>query len=146
MKHMAILEVKQVRVGTWEHDLNVFRKPEDAYTIIREYIEHKDREHFVVMLLDTQNQVTAIHTVSIGSLNATIIHPREVFKIAILHNSASIICAHNHPSGRPDPSQQDLDGTKRLVDAGEIIGIEILDHIVVGFGGKYTSFKESGLL
>jgi DNA repair proteins len=95
--------------------------------------------------LNTKNQVIGRQTLSIGSLNASIVHPREVFRAAIRRSSASILCAHNHPSGDPTPSPEDILLTKRLAEAGELIGIELLDHLVIG-DNRYTSLKEAGCL
>jgi DNA repair protein RadC len=97
-----------------------------------------DREHFVVVLLDRKNQVIGMNTVSIGSLTASIVHPRETFKAAILSNAAAIICGHNHPSGDPQPSQEDRVLTARLVEAGKLLGISVLDHIILGTGARGT--------
>ena len=103
-------------------------------------------EVFGILNLNTKNKIAGAHIVSRGSLNTTLIHPRETFRQAILNNSASIILFHNHPSGDPTPSREDLDVTKRLVEAGRIIGIEVLDHVVIGDGGKYVRFREKGLM
>jgi DNA repair protein RadC len=116
--------------------------PNDCYNLVVKHIDGSDREMFVVIALDTKNQPTAIQTVSIGSLNSTIVHPREVFKMAILSNAAGIIVAHNHPSGEPSPSQEDNSITRRLKEAGDIIGIKLLDHIIIG-SNNYYSFKET---
>jgi DNA repair protein RadC len=101
-----------------------------------------DREHFVVLHLDGKNRVIAKETVSIGSLNQSIVHPREVFKVAVHNGSAAIICAHNHPTGDPKPSIEDKTVTKRLAEVGAFLGIPILDHIIIG-DGRYYSFSES---
>jgi DNA repair protein RadC len=98
-----------------------------------------------VMLLNTKNRVLGLETVSIGSLNASLVHPREVFKKAIQRSAAAIILMHNHPSGDPSPSPEDLQITDRLCEAGRVIGIEILDHIIIG-DHVYASFKEKGLI
>jgi DNA repair protein RadC len=105
------------------------RSSTDAAEIARQYLKHTDREHFVTLFLNRKNTVIGINTVSIGSLTASVVHPREVFKPAILANAAAIICAHNHPSGDPQPSQEDRVLTKRLVEAGKLLGIEVLDHV-----------------
>ena len=99
----------------------------------------------IVCCLDMKNQPTSISVVSIGSLNSAIVHPREVYKTAILSNAASIIIAHNHPSGIVDPSHEDITLTNRLDEAGKIIGIKLLDHLIIGYGNFY-SFKEEGML
>lgn len=102
-----------------------------------------DREYFIVDCLDTKNQPTAINICHIGSLNARLIHPREVMRYAILSNAASILVGHNHPSGQAEPSQEDINVTKKLVKAGKIIGIDLLDHIVMG-EDSFVSLKEKG--
>lgn len=102
-----------------------------------------DREHFVVLHLDNKNRTIARETVSIGSLNQTIVHPREVFKAAVHNGSAAIICVHNHPSGDPAPSPEDIAITHRLRQTGDIIGIKVLDHIIIG-QDAYVSFVETG--
>jgi len=119
--------------------------PNDALALLQPRMQLLDREHFVVVSLTTKNRVISIETVSIGSLNSSLVHPREIFKNAIRLSAAAIILAHNHPSGDPNPSREDLEVTKRLVEAGKLIGIEVLDHIIIGVDA-YTSFKEQGLL
>ncbi|MDO5707416.1 MAG: DNA repair protein RadC [Andreesenia angusta] len=103
------------------------------------------REYFNIVMLDNKNFIIEIHTVSIGSLNSTIVHPREVYKNAIRRSSASIILVHNHPSGDTNPSKEDIAITERLVECGNILGIKVLDHIIVGENG-YFSFKEQNLI
>lgn len=119
--------------------------PEDAAMLFKAYLGEQDREHFVMAMLDTKHTVRALHTVSIGSLDASIAHPREVYKPAVLANSASIIVCHNHPSGDPDPSQEDLSVTERLVAAGKVLGIAMLDHVILG-ERRYVSLRERGLI
>lgn len=109
-------------------------------------MENEDRETFVALYLDTKNRVIKKETVSIGSLNSNIVHPREVYREAILNSAHNIIVAHNHPSGDPTPSREDLELTDRLYKAGEIIGIGLIDHIIVGESGQYYSMKERGNL
>jgi DNA repair protein RadC len=121
------------------------RSPQDAARLVMEDMRYLPNEHFVCLFLNTKNQVIARETLSIGSLNATIVHPREVFRAAIKRNSASIICVHNHPSGDPTPSPEDVELTRRLTEAGEIIGIDVLDHIIIG-DQSFISLKERGLL
>ncbi|MDN4067538.1 DNA repair protein RadC [Paenibacillus vini] len=106
-------------------------------------IRFLEKEHFVILYLNTKNRVIGRETVSVGSLNAAIVHPREVFRGAIRRGSASVICAHNHPSGDPTPSQEDIDITKRLAQAGELVGIDLLDHVILG-RDNHTSLKQSG--
>jgi len=121
------------------------KSPAQIYNKYRAYSSGLDREHFEILHLDTRNKITSKEIISIGSLNQSIVHPREVFKSAILNNSASIILLHNHPSGDPKPSRQDIDVTKRLEDAGNILGITVIDHVIFGESG-YISFKEEGIL
>lgn len=123
----------------------VIRSPQDAAELLTEQLRYLQKEHFVCLFLNTKNHVIAQETLSIGSLNASIVHPREVFRAAIKYSSASIVCAHNHPSGDPSPSPEDIAITKRLVESGQIIGIDVLDHIVVG-DGRFVSLKEQGLM
>lgn len=118
--------------------------PEDVAQIISHYLEHEDREHFVTMMLDVRNRVIGIHTVSIGTLSASLVSAREVFKAAILCNAASVILAHNHPSGDLTPSTEDLKVTEILKEAGRILDIEVLDHVIVGEHGGYCSLRRSG--
>ena len=109
-------------------------------------IAHSDREHFVCLHLDARNQPRNIEIVSTGSLSASIVHPREVFKAAILSNAAAVIFSHNHPSGNPSPSPDDINLTRRLVKAGELLGINVLDHLIVSPDGSFHSMKESGMI
>ena len=120
--------------------------PLQVKDIARDMIGGKDREHMLVFLLDTKNKILGINTVSIGSLNSSIVHPREVFKAAILLNACSILLAHNHPSGDVFPSQEDIEVTKRMKDSGKVLGIFLLDHIIVSHGKNYYSFLEQGKL
>lgn len=123
----------------------VIRDPKDAANLVMEEMRSLDREHFNTILLNTKNHVIGIDKVTIGTLNSSMVHPRELFRTAIKKSAATIILVHNHPSGIPEPSREDIDITKRVRDAGNIIGIEILDHIIIG-DGKYTSLKERGLI
>jgi DNA repair protein RadC len=118
----------------------------DASMLLHMYLADVDREHFAIIFLNQKNFVIGINTASIGSLTATTVHPREVYKGAILSNAASIICGHNHPSGDCQPSPEDLVVTARLVEAGKLLGINVLDHIIIGGEGKYFSFVDDGLL
>ena len=116
--------------------------PTDALPYLED-IKTADREHFICLHLSARNTVNSLETVSIGSLNAALVHPREIFKAAILSNAASIIIAHNHPSGDVTPSSEDCELTRRLKQAGELLGIELLDHLIVG-PERYLSMKEAG--
>jgi len=134
------------KVGRYELPRKIC-SPGDAYKAITTItnVEEEAQEVFGILILNTKSKIVAMHEISRGSLNASIIHPREVFKPAILHNAASIICFHNHPSGDPKPSNEDIEVTYRLIEAGEIIGIKILDHIIVG-DEEYVSLKEMGVI
>lgn len=119
--------------------------PGDAARYIEDDIKYLKQEHFITLLLDTKNQIISKETISVGTLNSSIVHPREVFRPAIKKSVSAIILVHNHPSGDPTPSKEDIEVTKRLVKAGELLGIGILDHIIIG-DAKYISFKEEGLI
>jgi DNA repair protein RadC len=121
------------------------RTPEDVFNLVGPEMHYLKVEHFIVLLLNSKNVVIAKELISVGCLNACIVHPREVFRPAIKRSSASILCLHNHPSGDPEPSPEDVEITKRLTQAGTIIGIDVLDHIAIGHL-KYVSLKERGLM
>lgn len=141
---LEIVRIEQI-ICEAEEDVNYMIKgPQDGAEIASRFIGRDDREVFFVMCLNTKNHVVAVHRCHIGSLNASIVHPREVFKSAILNNAASVIVAHQHPSGDITPSMDDINVTKRLVEAGKLLGIEMLDHLVVNNEGKFTSLKEKG--
>jgi DNA repair protein RadC len=116
-----------------------------VFNLLSEELRYLQKEHFVCLFLNTKNQVIARETLSIGSLNASIVHPREVFREAIRRSSASLVCVHNHPSGDPTPSPEDVQITRRLADAGKLIGIDVLDHVIIG-DCQYVSLKEQGLI
>lgn len=123
----------------------VIRQPQDIADFLMEKLRYQQQEHFVCLFLNTKNQVLAESTIFIGSLNASIVHPREIFREAVKRHAASFACAHNHPSGDPTPSREDIAVTRRLVEAGQLMGIECLDHIIIG-DGKYISLKEKGYI
>jgi DNA repair protein RadC len=118
--------------------------PGDVYAVTASLREER-REHFVGIYLNTRNRILAAETISVGTLNASLVHPREVFAPALRLSAATVVVAHNHPSGETDPSEDDLAITRRLVDAGDLLGISLLDHVIVGRRG-YTSLKELGHL
>lgn len=146
MYRIPIYQVKLVRDGSQKAERKKVSHPVVAAEVLRQFLDGVDREHFVVLLLDTQNQIIGIHTVTVGTLDASLIHPREVFKPAILANAASLLLAHNHPSGDPAPSAEDRTVTRQLAAAGALIGIEVMDHIIVGDELRYYSFMEAGAL
>ncbi|MEO4052119.1 DNA repair protein RadC [Solibacillus sp. CAU 1738] len=121
------------------------RSPEDAATFLMPEMSALNQEHFVVLFLNVKNQVLHKQTIFIGSLNASIVHPREIYREAVKRSAASIICAHNHPSGNATPSPEDIEVTERLHEAGLIIGIELLDHVIIG-DHQYISMKEKGYM
>jgi DNA repair protein RadC len=154
---IPIYRVSLVREGTLRTPQTQLRNSADARTLLQSYLGDTDREHFVVLLLDRKNKVIGINTISVGSLTASVVHPRESFKASIIsrkgnteaiyHNAAAVIYGHNHPSGDPAPSQEDLALTARLVECGRILSIDVLDHIIVGDGSdRYFSFADQGLL
>ncbi len=142
---IPIYRVELVREASITAPSRQIQSPADACEILRAFIGDTDREHFVVLLLDTRNKAIGINTVSVGHLNASVVHPREVMKPAILSSAASIILCHNHPSGDPDASAEDLALTARLKQAGEMLGIPVLDHLILGEPG-FVSMKERGYL
>ncbi|MGD6960069.1 JAB domain-containing protein [Rossellomorea aquimaris] len=144
-KRVNIVSVKLVKEASILYKKRSIRSPQDAYELAKSFLEDKDREHFIVVSLDTKNQPVSINTCHIGSLNASIVSPREVMKSAILSSAASIMVFHNHPSGDTSPSQEDISVTSRLQDAGKLMGIELLDHLIIG-DGKYLSLKEKGYI
>lgn len=121
------------------------RSPKDAADLLMPKLRFETKEHFMGIFLNTKNEVLKINTITIGSLDASLITPRELFREAISMSSASVIIAHNHPSGDPSPSREDIDVSKRLVQAGQMIGIEVLDHVIIG-DGRWVSLKERGLM
>ena len=118
--------------------------PKDVWRELKDIRDNK-KEHFVIFFLDARNQEIKREIISVGSLNANLVHPREVFEPAVRYLTAQIIIAHNHPSGNPEPSEDDLEITKRLVEAGKILGIEVVDHIIVS-KDSFVSFKEKNLI
>ena len=141
----AVIELGK-RLYTAEKDIKkVIKKPGDIAGMIMPELRFLEQEVFGLVLLDIKNQVIATPRISKGGLSSSIVHPREVFKEAIRRSSAAIILYHNHPSGQPEPSQEDIDITKRLIDAGEVTGINVLDHIIIG-DNIYISMKEKGII
>ena len=125
-------------------DKPLVKTPDDVVSVVRSRLRGKKKEHFLALLLDTRSQLIKVSEISIGSLDTSIVHPREVFKEAISASAASVIFVHNHPSGDPEASEDDIELTKRLAKAGEIVGIDVLDHIII-CDKKYLSLKREGL-
>lgn len=118
--------------------------PVHAYHLVKDLLQHEKKEIFLVILLDTKGCFMGHHTVGVGTLSGVLIHPREVFHPAIRHQAASIILAHNHPSGDPTPSNEDRETTKQLIDAGSVIGIPVNDHLIIG-GNGFVSLRQHGI-
>ena len=125
--------------------IDVIHGPEDVAHFAMPKYRYEDKEHFAIVVLNTKNHILAMPDISIGSLTASVVHPREVFREALKYPVASIILLHNHPSGDPSPSREDIAVTKRLVKAGEILDIPVLDHVIIG-NNRFVSLKEKGLL
>ena len=121
------------------------RNPESIFKLISSNIKDKAKEHFKLILLNSRNRKIGISSISTGTLTTSLVHPREVFRDAITHSAASVILAHNHPSGDPEPSEDDLKITRKLVESGKILGVEVIDHIIIGRNSFY-SFREKGLI
>lgn len=119
--------------------------PKDVYTLMYPKMREQKKEKFITLCLDTKNRILREEVVSVGSLNASIVHPREVFKSALMESSASVIMVHNHPSGDPSPSREDIMVTEKMVEGGKLLGIDVLDHIIIG-EGRYVSLKDEGFV
>jgi DNA repair protein RadC len=132
-------------IHTFHEDSRVkIQSPAHVYNMLYPQLSGLTREQLMAVYLNTKNQVLKTETISIGSLNANIVHPREVFKRAIELSAASVIVAHNHPSGDPTPSREDIAVTEKLIEGGKLLGIDVLDHVVIG-DGRYVSLKDEGL-
>ena len=143
--------VSLVRDGGVKAESPICDRPERAEALLRPLIGSSDREHLVAILLDARQKVLGLNMVSMGTATASLVHPREVFKPAILAGASAMIVAHNHPSGDWTPSPEDKDATRRLQKAGELLGVPVLDHVIIGQpsveGGRgWYSFREAGLL
>lgn len=146
MVNISVLDIKMVKENSKRYDFNdkIIKSPLKAVKVINSVLDLKSKseEHFVLMTLDTKKKLTGIFTISKGILDSSLVHPREVFKRAITNNAHSIIIFHNHPSGDPNPSDNDVFVTKKIKSAGEILGIDLIDHIIIA-DDKYCSLKES---
>ncbi len=140
-----LYELKVVREPTGYRVSVHLQSAEDVFRLLAERFKRLDREEFIVILTDNKNKMLEFNVVSTGSLTASIVHPREVFKPAILTSAAGIILTHNHPSGDPAPSPEDVEITKRLKEVGEMMGIRVLDHVIVG-DNRYFSFSDKGMI
>ncbi len=134
------------RLATMPRELaGSITNPRQAADLFMEELRYKKKEYFKILLLNIKNHIISKEEISVGSLNASIVHPREIFITPLRKSAASVILIHNHPSGDPSPSQEDLEVTRRLVDAGNILGIAVRDHIIIG-DGCFFSFRERGLI
>lgn len=141
---MAVAELSK-RISTLKIEKIKISSPSDAAVVLMEEMRYYRKEYFKIILLDTKNNIKRVSEISVGSLNSSIVHPREVFSEAVVNSASSIILVHNHPSGEAEPSHEDITLTNRLDECGKILGIKVLDHIIIG-DGVFYSFKEEGLL
>ncbi len=142
---LTVIRLQMVKETIEYYGTKKVRSPADVEEVVRTFIGHADRELFLALNLSTANNITSIHVISIGSLNQSIVHPRECFKTAMLSNADSVIFAHNHPSGEVIPSSEDKQITTKLKECGQLLNIRVLDHVIVGDTG-YFSFQENALL
>lgn len=141
----AAIEIGK-RLASWESSgRTVIRSPKDVADLLMPRLRYERKEQFQLVLLSTKNHVLSMPVISVGSLNASIVHPREVFKEALQVSAASMILVHNHPSGDPTPSSEDIGLTRDLVQAGKLLSISVLDHVIIG-DNKYVSLKEKGII
>jgi DNA repair protein RadC len=142
---LSAIEIgKRIRTRNIHNKIRI-DSPSKIVNLMMDELRYLNQEHFKILLLDTKNQIIKIENISVGTLNASIVHPRDVFNAAIKRHANSIILVHNHPSGDPTPSNEDINVTNRLVEVGEIVGIKVLDHIIMG-DNRYISFKEKNLI
>jgi DNA repair protein RadC len=148
MVDIPVCRVQLVRESSLSisSELQDITSPQDAARIFNRHLDGADREHFAILLLTTKNHVLGMHTVSVGTLNSSVVAAREVFKAAILANAAAIVLCHNHPSGDPTPSPEDVAITRKLIQAGVLLDIEVLDHLIVnGQDERFVSLRERRL-
>jgi DNA repair protein RadC len=148
MEKKSMIKVKSLEVREIEYSYDQRPKinsTDDVVQAIKPMIADLNKEFFIALYLNTKNGILKQEIISIGSLNANVVHPREIFKTACMISASSIIVAHNHPSGDPTPSREDIEITKKLYEAGKMMGIEVLDHVIIGYD-RYYGFKESGQL
>jgi len=141
-----IVKIHMVKDGTIEYGKRAIRNPKDLADLGLKFLKHADREMFVLVCLNSRNCINCIHVVSIGTVNASLVAPREVFKIALLSNASEVAFIHNHPSGDTDPSEDDLLITRKLAECGKLFDIKLLDHVIISDEGKYESLLERGII
>ncbi len=143
---LACLEMSR-RASAWRSTARpCINTPEDVVDLCAVQLRGRDREHFWSLSLNIKNRLLKMSEVSVGSLNASIVHPRELFKDAVKASAASVVVVHNHPSGDATPSGADIQLTRRLVKAGDVLGIDVLDHVVIGDGGEFSSLRDLGYM
>jgi len=145
-KRVGIIKTQIVREGSIFYGTRRINNPQDAADLVRGIFQYADREMMVVLSLDSKNTPLAIEIVSVGTVNSCLVQMRELFKHSILSNATSIMCFHNHPSGLAEPSKEDIEVTRRMDEAGKLLGIWLLDHIVIGEGKTFVSLQERGLV
>ena len=145
MKKIDVVKVYVKKEQSLQIEKDVIKKPEQVFEVVKNFLGEVDREHLIVIVLDVKNKINSISVASVGTLNSSIVHPREVFKTAILANGVSIILAHNHPSGDTSPSKDDINITTRIKECGLLMGIELLDHVILG-DEKFISLKNEGII
>ncbi|HHD2753695.1 TPA: RadC family protein [Clostridium perfringens] len=145
MKKIDVVKVYVKKEQSLQIEKDVIKKPEQVFEVVKNFLGEVDREHLIVIVLDVKNKINSISVASVGTLNSSIVHPREVFKTAILANGASIILAHNHPSGDTSPSKDDINITTRIKECGVLMGIELLDYVILG-DEKFISLKNEGII
>lgn len=142
---LAALELGRRFVSLAPEERAAIQSPQDVANLLSAEMAALDQEHLRVLLLNTKNEVLSIQEIYVGNVNSSVVRPAEIFRPAVRNNTPSIIVVHNHPSGDPTPSREDIAITRTLVSSGELLGIELLDHVVIGSGNRYVSLKEKGL-
>ena len=141
-----IVKIQMVRDGTLEYGKKAIKGPQDLAELGQKFIQNADREVFLLVCLNTRNHINCIHVVSIGTVNTALVAPREVLKAVLMSNASNMAFIHNHPSGDPDPSSDDIQITNRIAECGKLFGIGLIDHVIISDDGKYESFMEKGLI
>jgi DNA repair protein RadC len=142
---LAALELGRRLVSLAPQERAVIQSPQDVANLLSAEMSALEQEHLKVLVLNTKNEVMGIQEIYVGNVNSAVVRPAEVFRPAVRDNATSIIVVHNHPSGDPTPSREDVTITRLLVSSGQVLGVDLLDHVVVGSGGRYVSLKEKGL-
>lgn len=145
-KRVGIIKTQIIREGSMLYGTRRIHKPEDAVEMVKSIFQYADREMMIVVSLDSKNSPIALEIVSVGTVNSCLVQMRELFKHSILNNATSIMCFHNHPSGIPEPSKEDIEITRRMDEAGKLLGIWLLDHIIIGETGMFISLQERGVI